>query len=72
MNMNDLPKWKGKLIKWLAGDEAIFLNINIYTCALKEGFSVVYWPPAGVKITHEEAQERAVLVATKSVIKKDA
>ena len=68
--MNDLPKWKQKLIVWLAGDEAIFLNITVYTCALKEGFSVVYIPPAGVRITHEEAQEKAVLVATKRVIKK--
>ena len=68
--MNDLTKWKQKLIEWLAGDEAIFLNINIYTRALKDGFSVFYVPPTGVKMTHEEALEKAVLVATKSVIEK--
>ena len=68
--MNDLPKWKQKIIIWLAGDEGILLNMTIFGRDLNRDVAGVYLPAPGVKLTVEEASARGILVPTKNMINK--
>ncbi len=63
--MNNLPKWKWNIIKWLAGNEPIILGFTMYPLNAKDNRTVVYCPAD--KITSEEAAEKAVLVPVKSI-----
>ncbi len=66
--MNNIPKWKLNIIKWLAGGELIMINFVMHTMNVKDGKCVIYVPLPGDKITKEEAAKRAVLVPVKSII----
>ncbi len=58
--MNNLPKWKWNIIKWLAGDKPVLLNYCAFPQNVKDYKAVEYY--FADKITMEEAAKRAVLV----------
>ena len=45
--MNNLPKWKNKLISWIAGDEPVLLNFCVMGTSIPQGMSVVMIPCKG-------------------------
>ena len=65
--MNNLEKWKMRIIRWLAGDEPIMLNFVMNTTHLPDGISVVYLPMNDVKYDAEVLGAKAVLYPEKNV-----
>ena len=67
-NMNTLPKWKKILISWLAGNEPIFMNYDIFTKNLPASMSVVMAPLKNEVKNAEYWSEKAFIVPTRNVI----
>lgn len=65
--MNNLSKWKMKLIKWLAGDEPVLLGFCISGTHLPDGIGAVYLPCDGKKYTTEELSSRGALFPIKNI-----
>lgn len=66
--MNNLPKWKNKMIAWLAGKEPVMLNFSIFPKNLPDQMKgVVIIPAAGWKQTSDSWSNIAFLVPSRNV-----
>jgi hypothetical protein len=66
--MNTLPKWKSKLISWIAGEEPILLNFCVMGKNTPKGMSVVRIPCEGELNTSAFYSGKAFLVPARNII----
>lgn len=67
--MYNLPSWKLKIIKWLAADEPVLLNLSILPEKLPKEMYMVWLPPDGERNTAEFYAKKAFLVPTRNITK---
>lgn len=65
--MNNLPKWKNKLISWIAGGEPILLNFCVMGKNTPKGMSVVRIPCTDELEEASFYSDKAFLVPVRNV-----
>lgn len=60
--MNNLPKWKNKLISWIAGGQPVLINFIVLGKSLPDGVSAIYLPCNGTKEDVSFYENKAILV----------
>ena len=67
--MNNLPIWKRKLIKLIAGNEPVIMNVTIFGKRLPQGMTaVVICPPNGEVKPASSYEDKAFIVPTKNIL----
>jgi agmatine/peptidylarginine deiminase len=68
--VNNLPKWKQKIICWLAKDEPVIINFTLLPGTDKK--AIIYIPPYDDRETAQFYSEVARLVPTRNIIERTA